>query len=169
MSLKIFYKKIISLILIFCIFSTLGGCEAFRRKFVRKKKTPDEPIEMILEPQAYPDVPVVSEAMYREYFTFWKSWHTELISFLEKGANVKKQKECIQEAVMNLTKLSQLLQEELSNKLIRYIKELQGIKSQIDTGNLSSDTTNILRRKLEDLKFRIDKEFVYSKVKDNIK
>ena len=161
-------KKIVILFTIYCLLTTAMGCRAFRRKFVRKKKRPEQPIEMILQPEEYVEVPEYSEETYREYFNFWKSWQGELINSLGEGANTKKQKECIAEAIKNLKKLSNLLMPEKRAILQTHIEDLINIQLRIEKANLSNDSMRNLRRRLETMKLRIDREFVYSRIKDHI-
>jgi len=144
----------------------LTGCEAFGKKFIRKSKNTDEQVEMVLEPKEYPEHPVPSPEVYRETFNFWKTWHEELLNSLSIDANKKKQKECIDYAIENLKRLKSLLNEEKAELLGKEIDELDKARQKIESPVLSEIDIIVLKNNLDRQKMKIDREFVYSKVKD---
>jgi len=157
-------KNILFLFFIFCFLSSILGCDAFVRKFTRKRKTeaPKEP--MVLVPQEYKAPQMSKEEVYRQYFLYWRSWHDELINSLSGGANHKKQMDCINEALKNLKQLRQGLQEARQKKLDNYIKQLEDLR-----GSIREDLygTNVAQNRLsaERIKRAILREFSYEKVK----
>jgi len=155
-------------ILIVCYFMVfiLAGCEAFGKKFIRKHKDGDEKVEMVLEPKDYPDHPTPSPEVYRETFNFWKTWHEELLNSLRLGANKKKQKECVDYTIENLKRLKSLLAEDKAKLLLAEINELEQARKEIESPFLNETDMVVLKNNLDRQKMRIDREFVYSKVKN---
>jgi hypothetical protein len=142
---------------------TLTGCDAFVRKFTRKKKeAPKE--EMVLAPEEYKPPHMTKEEVYRQYFLFWKSWHDELINALSSGASQKKKIDCINEALKNLEQLRTTLQTEKQKKLDVYIKQLKDLKDSIAQDLYG---TNAMQDRLtaERIKRAVLRDFSYEKVK----
>jgi len=160
--------KIILLFSICCLlFTTLVGCEAFTRKFARKrKKTKAE--EPVFVPKEYllSDVPV--EERYRQYFLFWRSWQDELITALGSSSSHKKREDCIREAIQNLGDLRPLLFEEKQKELDVYLEKLRRLENEI-----SKDTygTKLILHKdrAESLKRNISTHFSYSNAKNYLR
>jgi hypothetical protein len=144
----------------------LAGCEAFGKKFIRKHKDTDGQVEMVLEPKVYPDHPFPSEEVYRETFNFWKTWHEELLNSLVADGNKKKQKECVDYTIENLKRLKSLLREEKAKLLGQEIDELDKARQKIELPILNETDMVVLKNNLDRQKMKIDREFVYSKVKD---
>lgn len=160
-------KRLILLCALFSVLCTLTvGCEAFAKKFVRKPKKTEEPVEMVLEPQDYPEHPVPNEDLYREAFTFWKYWQDELISSLNPEGNRKKQRECILYAIENLQRVKSLLISDKAKLLDEELNDLISIKQRLNLAYLSVDELMAMKLRLENQKTKIDREFVYSKVKN---
>ena len=124
--------QIILLVTSYLLLVTLIGCDAFVRKFTRKRKKENLPQEeMVLVPQEYKAPVVAKDELYRQYFFFWKSWHDELIQALTTGANYKKQIDCANEAIKNLQQLKSLLKPEKQKQLDAYINQLNDLKELI--------------------------------------
>jgi hypothetical protein len=154
------------IIFYFCILNFVG-CEAFGKKFIRKHKDTDSDIEMVLEPQEYPEHPAPTEEIYRETFGFWKNWHEALIDSLSsQDNNAKKQKECVVYALDNLNRLKSLLREDKAKELEKEIKELTSAKERIEKSVLTEVEKVVIRNNLERQELRIDSRYVYSKVKN---
>jgi hypothetical protein len=152
--------------IILAILVNLLGCDAFVRKFTRKTKKEELPQgELVLTPEEYKSPQMTKEALYRQYFLFWKSWHDELINALTQGASQKKQIYCIEEAIENLESLREFLNEQAQKKLDPHIlglKELKGgIGRDLYGNNLSSNA-----QKAERVKKGILKDLSYNKIKD---
>lgn len=159
-------KMIIRLsIVCFLIFSLLG-CEAFVRKFTRKRKKENLPKEeLVLAPEEYKVTQMTKEELYRQYFLFWRSWHDELIGALYEGANRKKQKDCLNEMVKNLKQLRLLLNDEKKAKLDVYINQIKEL-DEIIAQDLYGNNIAVNRLTAEQIKRNILRDFSYSKVKD---
>lgn len=156
----------------FIIFSFLlvTGCEPLARKFTRKPKKTVQDVEgPVLEPEEYPRVIQSKEDLYKEAYLFWRSWLDELVNFLEVNGNTKKQFSCIEEIIKNLEKMKLLLIEQKGKILDGYIKQLNELKEKILKGQLNNSTIYSAKSELGVLKRKIEKEFVYSHVKDYLK
>jgi hypothetical protein len=140
------------------------GCDAFVRKFTRKRKKEAPKEEMVLVPEEYKPPQLTKEEVYRQYFLFWKSWHDELINSLSAGASHKKQIDCINEALENLEPLRTTLQEAKQKKLDIYINQLKDLKESI-AEDLYGNNVAQNRLTAERIKRGILRDFSYDKVK----
>ena len=83
------FKVVLILSTIYYLLSTSLGCEAFRKKFVRKPKK-DKEVEVVVHTQEYVSE-YSTEETYKKYFLFWRTWHEELLSSLSaQDGNRKK-------------------------------------------------------------------------------
>jgi len=146
----------------------LLGCEAFVRKFTRKPQKEDLPRqELVLVPQEYSGPQMTKEELYRHYFLYWKSWHGELIVSLYPQGNHKKQMECINEAIKNLTKTKGLLSAERNKEVDAYLLQLENLKDLISRDVYGNNTVNT-RAKAEQLKRNILRDLSYSEIKESL-
>jgi len=161
-------RKVLLLVTIYSLLVTLVGCDAFVRKFTRKPKKENLPVEeMVLVPQEYNGPQMTKEEQYRQYFLFWKSWHDELYeSLLQKKSN-KKQIDCTQEALKNLLNLKALLNENTQAKLEVYIASLREIKDLI-ADDIYGNKIYTYIRDVEKIKRGILKDFSYTKIKNEL-
>jgi len=145
---------------------TLTGCDAFVRKFTRKKKQDKfSREEMVLVPEEYKGPQMSGEQLYRQYFLFWKSWQGELITWLSPGANHKKQIDCAKEAIKNLTYLKEMLNEEKGKELDVYVSQLGELKSAIEKDTYNKGVARH-RQSAERLRRNILRDFSYRNIKD---
>jgi len=159
-------KRIIHLFIVYFLIFSLLGCEAFVRKFTRKRKKENLPKEeLVLAPEEYKGPQMSKEELYRQYFLFWKSWHDELIGSLSEGANRKKQKDCLNETIKNLEQLRALLNDEKKAKLDIYVNQIKNL-DKIITQDLYGNNIALNRLTAEQIKRNILRDFSYSKVKD---
>lgn len=148
---------------------SLTGCQSFARKFIRKSKGEPKKEEPIFQPQEYPQMPQETVQFYKDYFLFWESWADELLSYLSKDANFKKQKECAEQALDNLIKMQSLLNEEKAKALTILVNEFTAVKEAIFSGNLNSASLSSLRNKIERIKSQVRREFIYKKIQNYFK
>jgi len=160
--------QVTRLVVIFCVFCLLAGCDAFVRKFTRKPKKEDIPKEeMVLAPEEYPEPKINRGELYRQYFSFWESWQDELISALLDRGGYKRRVGCVSEAVKNLAEARALLGAEGQKKLGVYVsrmKELQGLIAE----DLYGRDNERNRRSAERIKMDVHKDFSYKKVAKDI-
>jgi len=156
--------KIILLVTSYSLLVTSLGCDAFVRKFTRKRKKEGPKEQMVLVPEEYKPPPMTKEEVYRQYFLFWKSWHDELINSLTYRASHKKNMDCINEALKNLGQLRTTLQEAKQKKMDVYIKQLEDLRDSI-AQDLYGNNAVQNRLTAERLKRGILRDFSYDKVK----
>lgn len=153
---------------LYCLFFTLIGCEAFVRKFTRKPKEIKKE-EPVIQPEVYPEALASKEQLYKDYFLFWQTWADELSAHLNEKANAKKQKECAYEALDNLMKLEPLLNEEKAKALEPLLNEFKTVKNIIFAGHLNSPDFDYLRVKVERIKSKVHRSFVFLKARKDLK
>jgi hypothetical protein len=148
---------------------SLSGCETLTRKFVRKSKAEKENVdEVIYSPQEYPAQIMSNNDMYRDYYTFWKGWHQELVDVLSEGQNHKKQVECINEIINNLNKMKDLLVPEAQEGLKRYIQRLSPIQQEIVAGRSNASNFSTMKAQLESIRTKINNEYSAKKAQNYI-
>lgn len=160
--------KIILLSTFYLLFTVLIGCEAFVRKFTRKQKEIKKE-EPVIQPEVYPEAGASNEQLYKDYFLFWQTWSDELLAHLNEKANAKKQKECAYEALDNLMKLEPLLNEEKAKALEPLLNEFKTVKNIIFAGHLNSPDFDYLRIKVERIKSKVHRSFVFLKARKDLK
>ncbi len=160
-------KTILFVCCMFVLFN-LVGCEAFVRKFSRKsKKDQNKTVEMVLAPQEYKAPQVSKEELYRRYFMFWQSWHDELINALSFGSSVKKQLDCLNEAIKNLMNMRDILNDKKRAELDSYLTQMGDLKNSLERDIYGNDAGRHLSV-AENIRRSIWHEFLYSKVKDSL-
>ncbi|MFH1201328.1 MAG: hypothetical protein V1674_00345 [Candidatus Omnitrophota bacterium] len=145
--------------------SSLTGCDAMRKKFIRTKKS--ESLETpIYVPVEYNQEDKSKERIYRDYFAYWQSWQDELINNLDAGANHKKQIECVDQIILNLEKMKLLLADEKQKRLDAFILQSKKFKEDIARPNLSIMLFSQLKSDLARQKRAIIQQFNYPEIKD---
>ncbi len=152
-------------LVVVCVFMmSLSGCAELRRKFVRKKslkKTSPHYYRI----EEYTVVPSIE--LYTKHYTYWRSWHREIIELL--GGNTKKDKRCIREMIGNLEDMKSMLVDKKGDMLDEHIQILKDIESDINKGSLTLATRTRIRRILEK-EFRLIKiNFSYRKMEPFIR
>ena len=157
--------KTIICIISFWLLIDLIGCEAFVRKFTRKKKKEEFPQEeMVLVPEEYKPT-MTKEEQYRQYFLFWKSWQDEVINALSQKASHKRQVRCLEEAIKNLVNLRALLNVDMQKKLDIYLTQLKDLLEQVVKDLYSSNNISHIQ-KAERIRRNLLRDFPYNKVKN---
>ena len=154
-------KKIITVLLITSIIY-LSGCEALRKKFTRQPKKKEKEIEdIVFVPVEYPEFTMSKEDQYTNNYLFWKSWHSELVTYLNDDTSRKKQISLADETINSLNNMRELLNDEKREKLDVYIKELEKIHDKLK--NTQFVSMPALKRKTINLQNKIQREFYYGK------
>ncbi len=143
-----------------------GGCASLPKKFIRKKKVaPHTPSAVYLQ-----DGPTQkkysNEYYYKTHFTFWKSWHDELIDQL--GGNSKKVYRCAQESVNHLMEMNRYLSPAKQAELASPIADLTRITRRLESGNTSPSEQSGFHSELEKIHRIVSNNFYYNKVKDDL-
>lgn len=159
-------KKVLRLFIISFLIIDLLGCDAFVRKFTRKRKKESLPQEeMVLAPEEWKGPQMTKEQMYRQYFLFWKSWQDELIEALLQKKSQKKQVDCSLEAIKNLLGLRALLNADSQKKLDNYINRLKDLHGSISRDFYGSSSLSYANS-AERIKRGILSDFSYNKIKN---
>jgi len=139
------------------------------RKFTRKPKKRDSaPEEMVLVPEEYRGPDISREDLYRRYFFSWKAAHDELLGSLIEKRSVKKQVDCVAQAVKGLKDLRPLLVEDRRKDLDAYIGALNDLSAVLALDIYSNDAvTN--RQRAERLKRKILRDFSYNNVQEDVR
>ena len=161
-------KEAFLVLLCFFMLLSLTGCESFTRKFTRKSKKSNQPVEMVLVPEEYKGPNMTKEELYRQHFIFWQSWQDELENALAQKSSLKKKVDCAQEALKNLINMKNMLvagtQKNLDVYIDKSIDLLGYIKSDVYGTN---DSRNL--EAAERIKSDIHKGFIYPKIRNYLK
>lgn len=158
--------KIVVLIISSLIITNLLGCDAFVRKFTRKKKSTSPREEMVIAPQEYKPTMTHAE-MYRQYFLYWKSWQDELIESLLRTTNHKKKVGCVAQALENMLQLKRLLNDQTKLKLDKYIQDMKDLQAVVDSDLYDANAVSI-RQQAERIRRNFLRDFSFDKVKGSI-
>jgi len=161
-------KRIFFFLLCCFILLDLAGCESFARKFTRKSKKANQPVEMVLVPEEYKGPDMTKEELYRQYFLFWKSWQDELENALTQKASLKKKVDCIQEALKNLVNMRGMLVADMQKNLDVYINKTTELLASI-RGDIYGTNDSFNLHAAEGIKMDIHKGFIYPKVRNYLK
>lgn len=157
-------KKFIAMMLIVSVIG-LSGCEAIQKKFTRKPKKPKKGAVRFQKEDYTQGFP--NDVLYNNHYLYWRNWEDELIAAL-KGDNEKKHIQCAMQAYSELKRVKELLAEPKSSELEPYLKELEGIKSQVLERNLSPGKRVTIATQLASHRRRVEKHFYTKDVKDFI-
>jgi len=160
-------KRSFIFLLVFLII-IISGCESVRKKFIRKRKEPERQEEMILVPQDYSKQRLPADIAYLNYYNYWKSWHTELLQFMQEGSNFKKVKTCFEQVLLNLERMKEILTQQKAEQLAEYISKIKQLEIEFEDDFKISINLNRIRSKLEGVLNDINKHFSFSKVKNNL-
>jgi dsDNA-binding SOS-regulon protein len=163
-------KKVclISLILI-CGVTSLTGCETLKKKFTRKRKSQDSQEQVIIVPRDYAAHPVANDLLYKQYFTYWKSWNQELVASFEGNAH-KKIVDCAQQSLLNLQKMASFLKEEKAKELGVFIKKTEDLKADAEVSqSMVASQLNLLKYRAERILSSVNRGYDLNKMKDWIK
>jgi hypothetical protein len=147
-----------------------SGCETLRKKFIRKRKTTTTKEDMIVSPRDYSAHPFPNAVMYKQYFTYWKSWNQELVTALNDKASNKKVLECIEQAGVNLKKMATYLQDKEAAALSAYIDKTDVLEARIRSmPGLPPAEGNRFRYTAERILSGINREFDPTSMKSHLK
>ena len=155
-------KKALLVAISWLLIINLIGCEAFVKKFTRKKKGEEKEEILVIAPEEYKDTRT-AEQKYRDAFDFWKSWQDELVeSLLQKKSN-KKIKSCADEAIKNLLEMRAMLNIEKQKALDVYIDRMKSLKKSIES-DIYGNNSSTYMEKADQLKMNISQKFSYRDV-----
>jgi len=161
-------KKFIIIFALLIICLELVGCDAFVRKFTRKKKKDNLPQEeMVISPVEYPAPVLNKEQLYRKYFLYWQSWQDELIDALLYPTSHKRMIDCAGQSIENLKSMQAMLNDKAKAKLGSYIDRMQALKSKIEN-NIYNQEISYERFSAERVRRDVFRDFPYHKIKDKL-
>jgi len=148
----------------------MTGCESLRKKFTRQKKSQKTEEVMIVSPRDYSAHPLPNDVLYKQYFTYWKSWNEELVTSLNDRASDKKVLDCTEQAIVNLKKMATYLNEAKARELSGYIKQTEDIKSTVlEVRGLPPAQVDSLRYKSERILSAVNRKFDLTKMRPYLK
>lgn len=121
-----------------------------------------------MSPEEYPALSISKEEEYRQCFLFWKSWHDEFINAIQYEKSHKKQLNCLEEAIKNITQAKTLLAEQKQKELDVHIQELNVMREMLEK-DVYVASANRYTNKAETIKKNILRYFSYPKIKDYLK
>ena len=149
----------------FLLSTSLCGCEAFRKKFVRKPKREKE-VKVVVDTQEYKSR-YSKEADYKRYFLFWRISHQELTNLLDdQEASRKRLLFTAKKIVENLEQMRQLLLPEQQSRLDTLISKQKEIIRQLDRRQLERVQKLRIKSILKKQKRQIQKEFHYQAIQE---
>lgn len=157
-------KLFFTVVICFLVFNLIG-CEAFVRKFTRKKNREVQE-EMVLAPEPYKNT-ASKEEQYRQSLIFWKAEHEELISALLENKPAKKRINSAQEAIKHLENMKVLLNDAKQKQLGGYIIRMNDLLENI-RGDSYGANNNLYRLKAENIRRDILRDFSYDKIKNSL-
>jgi hypothetical protein len=137
------------------------------RKFTRKSKKEEGPVEMVLAPEEWKGPQMTKEQLYRQYFLFWQSWQDELIQSLLEDRSQKKRIDCTQQAIKNLVNLKPMLNTGKQKKLDVYLDQLDNLLRLIQQDTYGVNNDNYMHT-AERLKIGILQNFSYKYIKNDL-
>ena len=141
------------------------GCSTLQKKFTRKKKEPAHSAAAVyLEDPGPIQKKFSNEYYYKTHFTFWTSWHDEMLGNLD--GNQKKLQRASEEAWNHLTEVDKLLGQQKETELLPLKNEFEKIYLKIEKGNFRPSDVPMFRTDLERIGRLIASNFYYDKVKD---
>jgi len=158
------FRRIILLLFVSFLIINLLGCDAFVRKFTRKRKTDEVQEIPVLAPEEYKGPQTSKEEQYRQFFIFWRSWQDELIQSLIYGQNYKKQVDCANEAIKNMASMRSYLKSEKQKRLDQFIVKMNDLKLEVVDDSYGRNL-NWNRLRAEKLRRDIIRDFSFPKIK----
>ena len=161
-------KKKIWPVLLAAVFVIHGtGCETVQKKFTRKPKEPrHKPATVYIDQGGPYQKKYSNEYYYKTHFTFWTSWHEELLGDLD--GNQKKMQRSAGETWNHLTEMSKYLRPEKQTELKPLMDDFEKIYRKIEKGNFRASDQPMFRSELEKIGRIIASNFYYDKVKDSL-
>ncbi|UCB56610.1 MAG: hypothetical protein JSV30_05215 [Candidatus Omnitrophota bacterium] len=158
-------NKLSRIIILFLFVASLSGCEAFRKKFVRKPKGEKE-IKVVVNTQEYVSQ-YSRKQIYEKYFLFWKAANDELLGLLNiQEVNRKKRIYYAEKIAENLLQMQQLLAPEKQKALDAYIAEQKQIVVELKKYSLSLGKKLQIKGILRKQRREVRKEFSYKNIEE---
>ncbi len=146
-----------------------SGCETFRKKLSRKKKTDivDNQATAILDPIEYQAVIKTAAQLYQEHYSLWKVWQSDLENIIEDKTNERKLRYTVGQIREQLGQMQKLLVAASQAKMDEYLQELDRIDDQLENIPEFRNRT-VLTSQIRFLGRNIKKNFAPEKIQDHL-
>ncbi|MFH1045411.1 MAG: hypothetical protein V1727_00420 [Candidatus Omnitrophota bacterium] len=145
-----------------------SGCEAFRKKFIRKAKKEEKEVNVVVFTQEY-ESQYSAQDLYKRYYIFWRAAHDELIDALgAQEGNYKKRIAAAERVSENLQLMRSYLVPEKQTQLDIYISKQQDIVERVRSQMLGVGEKMNIKSMLESQKRQIEKQFFYKDVSEHL-
>lgn len=147
----------------YLLLTTAIGCDAFRKKFIRKPKAQKE-VRVVVETKRYEST-LSQKQVYVRYFAFWQAWHEELVDTLDmQEVNRKRRTAAGRGIVENLKQMRRLLMPEKQKQLDLYILVQEDIMRQLEEYRISHAKSLRIKSMLKKQKREIKGKFHYKNI-----
>jgi len=163
--MKIKGTAAIIVLLLFSIFS-FTGCASLKEKFIPKPKEEKVHGKRYYQVKEYDVHPSIE--LYTKRYIFWKNWHDEILSLLDRG-NHKKQVTAIEQDISNLNSMQSMLVDEKAAELGKIMDKMIEIESVIKDEGMTMGNKIRVRQDLEALGREIHNNFSYNKMRTFIR
>ncbi len=160
------YRRLEGLFLIFVFVLGFSGCAQLKEKFIPKPKEEDIKTQTYYQVRTYDVHPSIE--LYTKRYTFWKTWHGELLEVLSDGSH-KKKIVAVEQSVSNLMDMQRMLIDGEAEKLQGPLDEMIEIEGIIKKERVTHGNAVRLRKRLESLHGEIRRGFTYNKMKGSIR
>jgi len=155
--------RIIILFSAFCLLFSLCGCEAFRKKFVRKPKKEKE-IRTVTQIKEYKAL-YSPEVGYKQYYLFWRTSHEELLGSLQaQDRNRKRTIYSANKTVEHLRQMHDLLLPEKQKELGPFIAKQEALARRLDRRRLNRAQRLEIKSILKKQKKGIEHKFAFKHI-----
>ena len=146
-----------------------GGCsEAWQRKFIRKKKTPDAKPNPIITFEDYSKM-ITPLDRYRKHFLMFQYWNEELLGALgDASPNPKRVGKASEESLAELREMQRLLQDEAVGRMQSIVDERASVDRQL-RGLLSPSQVGLLVTQVDRQTRAIRRDWFWRDVEEQIK
>lgn len=165
-------QESIALLTAYCILLTgLTGCsEALQKKFIRKKKTPQERPSPVVTFRNYMEG-ITPLERYRKHYAMFAYWNDQLITELQqpRDMNPKRVRHASQEALQELRALGALLREDAATELQPFLEHRTHVNRQLHGGVTTGNQLASVVRDLEAQTRQLHRRFDWRRVQDRLK
>ena len=159
-------KVVFRVIAVFLCVFVITGCAEFKEKFMRKSKEEKVKTQKYYAVKKYDIHP--SLELYTKRYTFWKSWHREILDVLAGDSN-KKKNVAMEQATSNLFDMQRMLVDEKAEKMQPYLDKMVKLSKRIRIETLTQGNEVRIRHQLETMETEIKRNFSYNKMKNFIR
>ncbi len=160
--MRIACKKTVLVLVVAMAVVNISGCEALKKKFVRKQST--KKVTPVLVPQDYKGI-YPNAVLYSNHFNYWRSWTEDLMDCLDTQGSNKREKLAAERAVEDLQMMQSLLTAEKKEELAKYIKFYEGVQKKMELGQPEKMEASSIKNDLESRRRVIMRKFEPKEVK----